>query len=67
MCSKGLYYNDMSDVHHAITLARISTVTKNEAKFSTREITRAKEARKFQELAGISLQGLLNEIDNGII
>ena len=66
-CAKGLYYNDMSDVHHATTLAGISTIAKNEAKFSTRETTRAKEARKFQELAGLSLQGLLNKINNRTI
>jgi len=51
-CVKGLYYNNMSVIDHATTLAGISTVAKNEAKFSSREITRAKEARQFQELAG---------------
>ena len=51
-CVKGLYYNNMSVIDHATTLAGISIVAKNEAKFSSREITRAKEARQFQELAG---------------
>ena len=34
ICTKGLYYNDMSVVDHATNLAGISTVDKNEAKFS---------------------------------
>jgi len=66
-CAKGLYCNDMSVINHATTLARISTVAKNEAEFSNHEITRVKEARKFQEIAGLSLEGLLNDIDNGNI
>ena len=65
-CAKGLYFNDMS-TQHGNTLAGISTVAKNEAKYSARDVARAKEARKFQATMGFSLKGLLNEIDNGTI
>ena len=64
--AQGLYFNDMS-VHHGNTLAGIPTIAKNEEKYSARDVVRAKEARKFQASMGLSLQGLLNEIDNGTI
>ena len=66
-CAQGLYYNDMSITQHGNTLAEISTVAKNETAYSARDVLRAKEARKFQASMGLSLQGLLNEIDNGTI
>ena len=63
----GLYYRDMStQPHHANTLAGdgIDTVEKNESKYSTRDIARAKQARKLQEITGMSLRGFLDAIDN---
>lgn len=58
-----VYFNGMSS-QHGNTLAGISTVAKNEAKHSARDVVRAKEARKFQASMGLSLKGLLNEINN---
>ena len=58
-CSKGLFYRDMSE-HHSHTLLAVSTVKTNEEKFTNRDVVRAKQARRFQDHMGLSLQGLLD-------
>ena len=62
-CSRGRFYrNTKSDVH-AHTLVNI--VTSNGSNFIARDIIRAKEARKLQQLMGLSLNGLMEEIYPG--
>ena len=65
-CSKGLFYRDMSE-HHSHTLLAVSTIKTNEAKFTNRDVVRAKQASRFQYHMGLSLQGLLDKIDSGNI
>ena len=65
-CQKGLFYRDMSE-QAGTTLMGVATVKRNESKFTNRDVLRAKQARKFQDLMGLSLQGLLNEIDCGTV
>ena len=68
-CRKGLFYRDMStqEYGHTHTTLAVATVKDNESKFTNRDVSRAKQARRFQDNMGLSLQALLDEIDSGTI
>jgi hypothetical protein len=83
MSAAGLYYLDMrkQNVQRDHLLAEqgeeltpmerggsgIRTVEKNKSKYSTRDVARANEARRFQEITGTSLAKLLRIVDKKLL
>jgi hypothetical protein len=72
MSERGLFYCNMKQQQGNVLLNQattkqggdgISTVDKNKGRYSTRDMSRANNARRFQETTGASLQTILDIVD----